>query len=94
MRAMTGAATRFLAASSVSGDRRARSSGDPSWIGIGYSTADGGLLIVIVATVLAWREARRGAHGPGGMGRAVAVPSGLLLVAHTLTIWAMTTKPG
>jgi hypothetical protein len=68
--------------------------GDPAWIGIGYSTADGGLLLVIVATVLAWRAARRGTDGPGGMGRAVLVLSGLLLIAYAVAIWAMTTKPG
>ena len=33
---------------------------DPTWIGIGNSTADGGLPLIIAATVLAWRAARRG----------------------------------
>ena len=64
-----------------------------SWIGIGYSTADGGLLLAIVATVLAWRAARRGAAGPGGLGRAVVVLAGLLILAYAVTIWAMATKP-
>ncbi len=40
--------------------------GDQAWVGIGYGTSDGGLLLVIVACVLAWRAARRGADGPGG----------------------------
>jgi hypothetical protein len=66
---------------------------DPTWIGIGYGTADGGLLLAIIAAVLAWRAMRRGAAGPGGLGRAVVVLSALLLVACAVAIWAMTTKP-
>jgi hypothetical protein len=67
--------------------------GDPTWVGIGYATADGGLLFTIVAIVLAWRAARRGADGPGGMGRAVVVLAGLLLLAFLVAVWAMTAKP-
>jgi hypothetical protein len=67
--------------------------GDPTWIGIGYSTADGGLLLALIATVLAWRAARRGADGPGGLGRAVVALSAVLLVAYAVAIWAMTAKP-
>jgi hypothetical protein len=67
--------------------------GDPGWIGIGYATADGGLLLTIVATVLAWRAARRGADGPGGSSRAVFVLSALLILAYVVAIWAMTAKP-
>ena len=66
---------------------------DPTWIGIGYSTADGGLLLALIATVLAWRASRRGAAGPGGLGRAVVGLSAVLLVAYAVAIWAMTTKP-
>ena len=65
---------------------------DLAWIGIGYSTADGGLLVAIIATVLAWRAGRR-RGGPGGAGRAVVVLSALLLIAYAVAIWAMTTKP-
>jgi hypothetical protein len=68
--------------------------GDPTWIGIGYSVADGGLLFAIIATVLAWRASRRGGEGPGGLGRAVVGLSALLLVAYVVAIWAMTAKPG
>jgi hypothetical protein len=66
---------------------------DLAWVGIGYSTADGGLLLAIIATVLAWRAARRGAGGPGGTGRAVVVLAAVLLIAYAVAIWAMTTKP-
>jgi hypothetical protein len=67
---------------------------DVDWIGIGYMVSDGGLLLWIIAAVVAWRAARRGAAGPGGLGLAVVVLSGVLLVAYAVAIWAMTTKPG
>jgi hypothetical protein len=67
---------------------------DVDWIGIGYMVSDGGLLLWIIAAVVAWRAARRGAAGPGGLGRAVVVLFGILLVAYAVAIWAMTTKPG
>jgi hypothetical protein len=67
---------------------------DASWVGVGSSTADGGLLLVIIAAVLAWRATRRGADAPGGLGRAVLVLSGVLLLAYAVAIWAMTAKPG
>ena len=64
--------------------------GDETWVGIGYGVADVGLLLTLIATVLAWRAARRGSGGPG---RAVAVLSAILLVAYVVAIWAMTAKP-
>jgi hypothetical protein len=67
---------------------------DADWIGIGYSTADGGLLLTIIAAVLAWRAARRGGDGPGGLGRAVLVLAAVLIVAYGVAIWAMVAKPG
>ena len=67
--------------------------GDPTWVGIGYGVGDGGLLLAIIATVLAWRATRRGAAGPGGSGRAVLVLAVLLIAAYALAIWAMTAKP-
>jgi hypothetical protein len=67
--------------------------GEPGWIGIGYATADGGLLLTIIATVLAWRARRRGADGRGGSSRAVLVLSALLILAYVVAIWAMTAKP-
>ncbi len=67
--------------------------GDPTWVGIGYGVADGGLLLAIIATVLAWRATRRGAAGPGGSGRAVLALALLLIVAYAVATWAMTAKP-
>jgi hypothetical protein len=63
---------------------------DATWVGIGYVTADGGLLLALIATFLAWRSARRGGRGPMS---GVAAISGLLVVAYVVTIWAMTAKP-
>jgi hypothetical protein len=67
---------------------------DADWIGIGYSVADGGLLLTIIAAVVAWRAARRGAAGPGGLGRAVLVLAAVLIVAYAVAIWAMAAQPG
>jgi len=67
---------------------------DVTWLGIGYSVADGGLLLTIIAAVLAWRASRRGVACPGGQGRAVLVLAGVLLLAYAVAIWAMATKPG
>ncbi len=64
--------------------------GDPSWIGIGYGTSEGGLLLILIATGLAWRATRRGAAGSG---RAVFALSALVLFAFAVAVWAMTTKP-
>jgi hypothetical protein len=67
---------------------------DVDWIGIGYAVADGGLLLTIIAAVLAWRAKRRGTAGPGGLGRGVLGLAAVLLVAYGVAIWAMTAKPG
>jgi hypothetical protein len=67
--------------------------GEPAWIGIGYAASDGGFLLIIVASVLAWRATRRGAAGPGGVGTAVVSLSAFMLLAFTVAVWAMTTKP-
>jgi len=69
---------------------------DPSWIGIGYSTSDGGLLLLIIATVLAGLAARR-LRREGGRSPGVATAASLLIAlsiaGYALAIWAMTTKP-
>jgi hypothetical protein len=67
---------------------------DVDWVGIGYAVGDGGLVLTIIAAIVAWRAARRGPAGPGGLGRAVVVLSVVMLLAYTVAIWAMTAKPG
>jgi hypothetical protein len=66
---------------------------DPAWIGVGYGIGDGGLVLALVATVLAWRATRRADGDLGWPLRAAAVVSALLLIAYVVAIWAMTTKP-
>jgi hypothetical protein len=66
---------------------------DASWVGLGYSISDGGLLLALIATVLAWRATRRPDGDPGWPLRAAAILATLLLVGYVVAIWAMTTKP-
>jgi hypothetical protein len=69
----------------------------PSWLDLGYMIADPGLLLLLIATVLAGLAVRstgqpESAAG-NGLSRASAVLVGLLLIAYLVAIWAMTTKP-
>lgn len=75
---------------------------DPSWLGIGFSIADGGLLFLLIATIVAGVGARRARTATAAQGgpatgatsvRVAAVLIGLLIVAYVVAIWAMTTKP-
>ena len=75
---------------------------DPSWIGIGFSIADGGLLFLLIATIVAGvgaRRARTATAAEGGTAtattsvRVATVCTGLLIVAYVVAIWAMTAKP-
>jgi uncharacterized membrane protein len=61
---------------------------DLTWIGIGYITADAGLLFTLIAIGLAWRASKRGTAG-----RAVPVLAAVLLVAFAVAVFAMTAKP-
>ena len=64
---------------------------------IGYSTADPGLLLLLISTVLAGLAVRRAGRaersGGGGFSRASTVLVSLVLIAYLVAIWAMTTKP-
>src|SRR3954469_24410558 len=46
--------------------------GDVGWLGLGSSAADGGLLLIVTATVVAWRAARRDGSGSTRAGTVVA----------------------
>jgi hypothetical protein len=63
----------------------------PAWIDIGFMTSEASLLVLIAATVCAWRAARRG-HG-GGLRTATVVLVGITIVAYVVAIWAMSAKP-
>jgi hypothetical protein len=67
---------------------------EPSWLGIGFATADiGGLLLIIalIAGGFGLVRARRGAGD--GLLRASGVVALLLLAVYIVTVWAMAAKP-
>jgi hypothetical protein len=67
----------------------------PSWIAIGHIAAEGGLLVLLIATLLAnlaLRRARRGADR-GSLDRVSGALVAVVLLGYLVAIWAMTTKP-
>ena len=67
---------------------------DPAWIGIGYITADAGVVLILISAILSGIGLRRLRRGSGsGLGTAVGVISALLLAAYLVAVWAMTAKP-
>ena len=79
-------------------DKEGLGDSDATWITFGYATTDGGILVLLGATLaagLAVRRARRGGEGSGG-GSGVAVAAwlvALLIVVYLVVIWLMATKP-
>ena len=73
-----------------------RVSEEPAWLGIGWITAEGGglfLLIGIILAGLAARRLRRTGAGSSGLLRASTVLVTIALVAYVITTWAMSGKP-
>jgi len=68
---------------------------DPAWLGIGYTTADLGALVTLIAIVLAIIGLRRLREpvSRAVLGRVAASLSLLLLAAYAVAVWAMTAKP-
>jgi hypothetical protein len=70
---------------------------DPTWLGIGYITAEAGgllLLVSIVLTGIGVRRLRRAdAPGPSTLVRIGAVLTTIVLAAYLVAVWAMTVKP-
>ena len=66
-----------------------------TWADVGFITSEGGLLFMIIATVVAGLAVRRvGRGGSIGSGaRVAAVLVSLVVVIYVVAIWAMTTKP-
>jgi hypothetical protein len=64
---------------------------DATWIGIGYMVADAGLLLLIIATVLAGLASRRASAG--GFVRAANVLTLIVIAGYAVALWAMTAKP-
>jgi hypothetical protein len=63
---------------------------EPSWIGVGYITAEPGALLLLISLVLAGLAMRRGS---GTLARIATVLTTILLVAYVIAVWAMTAKP-
>ena len=67
---------------------------DPTWLGVGYITADAGALLILISVILSALGLRKLRDGSGvGFGRAVGVICILLLAAYIVAVWAMTAKP-
>jgi hypothetical protein len=64
---------------------------DPAWLGIGFGVGDAGLVLLVVTALVAWWGLRRPERR--WPVRAVAVISGLYLIALFIAMWAMTAKP-
>ena len=74
-------------------DEQGLEDSEDAWITIGFLVTDAGLLLLIAATVAAGLAARR-AEGSVGSGPAIAAwCCSILLVAYTVALWAMATKP-
>jgi hypothetical protein len=63
---------------------------EPDWVGVGFVTADGGGLLLLIAIVLAGL-AVRGQRAV--LGRIATVLAAIVLVAYLVATWAMTAKP-
>jgi hypothetical protein len=63
---------------------------DVSWVTFGYTTADGGAVLLIAGIVLAWLAARRGRPG---LAKAAAIVVGIAVIAWIVTAWVMAAKP-
>jgi hypothetical protein len=72
-------------------DSREDIPGDPAWLGVGLIVGDAGLLLLVITALIAWWGLRRPERR--WPVRAVAVISGLYLIALVVAMWAMTTKP-
>ena len=63
---------------------------DPAWLSIGWIVADLGLVVFVIALILAgiasWKR-------KSGLGKAAGLLGALLLVAMVVAVWAMGAKP-
>lgn len=63
---------------------------EPAWVGIGYITADGGAILLLVTLIFAGIASAR---AKPGLGKAAAVVAAVALVAWLVAVWAMGAKP-
>jgi len=66
----------------------------PTWLGIGYFTADIGGIVLLVALVLGGIGMRRARSGGGTrLLRASTVLAAILIAVYAVSVWAMGGKP-
>jgi hypothetical protein len=66
----------------------------PAWLGIGYLTAEGGGIVLLVSLIVGGLGVRRLRDGGGaGLLRATMILALVLLTAYIATVWAMAGKP-
>jgi hypothetical protein len=63
---------------------------DPSWIGVGYITADAGALFLLITLILSGIAVRRGSNG---LTRAAGILSLIAVIGWLVAVWAMSGKP-
>lgn len=74
-------------------DEQGLEDSEDAWIEIGFIVTDVGVLLIVAATVASAIAMRR-AEGTSSRGTAIAAwCCSLLLVAYTVALWAMATKP-
>ena len=69
----------------------------PDWIDIGFITAEGGGVLLLISIILAGLGARRLARSGGETSTLLRVSTVLVtiaLVAYVVAVWAMAGKPG
>jgi hypothetical protein len=67
---------------------------DPTWLGIGFSLADGGGVLLLLALVLGGIGMRQSRRGKGErLLKASGAIAALLVVAYAVAVWAMGAKP-
>jgi hypothetical protein len=66
--------------------------GDPTWLGIGFSVADIGIVVLLVTAIVGWWATRRpDRRWPQ---QTVTVLAIVYLAALLVSMWAMSAKPG
>ena len=67
---------------------------DPTWIGIGFITAEAGGLLLLISLIVGGIGVRRLRDGRGtGLLKATMIISLVLLAAYVVAVWAMAGKP-